>query len=351
MNLNLDFEHDIVNKIALIDGISIFFIVLFHTMGYYNNKPDSLFILNYLGVFGLVLFTFSSGLKLAFNHSDEIAKKSFLKRYFIKRFEKLYKAYIGYTILILVPVCLTSFVVAFYIKTKFELASLFLNNLNIEGLFKIITGQNFIANHLWYLIALIVITFFCFEVLYYFGLPTLFRFSVAMIILDVILWDHLTYLSYDVKFALLFRIMSYLPVYIFGILFGYKKLYNNNKLLKIISILFAAIFLMSILTQNGTLLKYNVLLYGLTLSPFMLLFSRCVLKSTYIKEILLRCGKYSFQIYLYHLPLILPFLVFLNSILHYNYFFIPYLIAILTIITCIYIYEITKKLKLNKIFE
>ena len=68
-------------------------------------------------------------------------------------------------------------------------------------------------------------------------------------------------------------------------------------------------------------------------------------------EILLRCGKYSFQIYLYHLPLILPFLVFLNSILHYNYFFIPYLIAILTIITCIYIYEITKKLKLNTIFE
>ena len=86
------FYSEIKNKITLIDGISIIFIVLFHELGGIN-RPDAIFLLRYLATFGLVLFTFSSGLKMGVNHSAEINDKSFISRYFVKRFTRLYKAY------------------------------------------------------------------------------------------------------------------------------------------------------------------------------------------------------------------------------------------------------------------
>lgn len=340
-------KNNIVNRITLIDGVSIFFIVLYHELGGLN-RSDSLFLVQYLGIFGLILFTFSSGVKMIFNHSNEISNKSFLSKYFIKRFIRLYKAYIGYTILTFIPLYCVVYLSTFYFKLNFRGISYFWDNLNLGGLFNIITGNNFVADQLWYLIALIIITFVCFGILYYFGLMTLFCFSLPLVIFDVVFWDNLIQVS-----NLIFKIMVYMPVYIFGIFFGYKKLYSTNKeLLHIISILFAAIFLLSILDPDNILRKYDILLYGLTLSPFMFLFSAILLKNKYSKELLLRCGNYSFQIYLFHEPLILPVLSrFIIEILKMDDFITPYLITTTAIIVCIYIYKMIKKIKLNTLFE
>jgi len=135
---------EIKDKITLIDGISIIMIVLFHELGGIN-RPDSIFLLKYLATFGLVLFTFSSGLKMGINHSTEINDKSFISKYFVKRFTRLYKAYIGYTLLAFVPLYCISYISINYLNLNFESIIIFWNNLNIDGLFKIFIGHNIVS--------------------------------------------------------------------------------------------------------------------------------------------------------------------------------------------------------------
>lgn len=106
--MEFNYKSNITNRITLIDGVSIFFIVLYHELGGIANL-SSQFLVQFLGVCGLLLFTFSSGLKMGFNHSDDINKKSFLSEYFIKRFIRLYKAYVGCTLLMFIPLYFISY--------------------------------------------------------------------------------------------------------------------------------------------------------------------------------------------------------------------------------------------------
>ncbi|AKB46594.1 hypothetical protein MSKOL_0817 [Methanosarcina sp. Kolksee] len=338
---------EIKDKITLIDGISIIFIVLFHELGGIN-RPDSIFLLKYLATFGLVLFTFSSGLKMGINHSAEINDKSFVSKYFVKRFTRLYKAYIGYTLLAFVPLYCISYISINYLNLNFEGIANFWNNLNIDGLFKTLIGNNIVSYQLWYLIALIVITTICFTIIYYFQIDTLFYLGIPLLAFDIMYKDTLKLYP-----SILFNIMMYMPAYIFGIAYGYKQLEQNKLSISyIISIVFVAIFTVSIIYPQSFASKYAILLYGITFPPFMMLFSRLLLNCKYLKKSLLLCGKYSFQIYLFHWPIILPVLNrFIISILNINYFFTPYGVAILTIIVCVYVYKVCKILKLNQIFE
>ncbi|AKB50230.1 hypothetical protein MSBRW_0977 [Methanosarcina barkeri str. Wiesmoor] len=341
------FYSEIKDKITLIDGISIIFIVLFHELGGIN-RPDSIFLLRYLATFGLVLFTFSSGLKMGINHSAEINDKSFISRYFVKRLTRLYKAYIGYTLLAFVPLYFISYISINYLNLNFEGITHFWNNLNIDGLLKTLVGNNIVSFQLGYLILLIVITTICFTIIYYFQIDTLFYLGIPLLIFDVIYKDTLKQCP-----SILFNVMMYMPVYIFGIAYGYKRLEQNKLSVSYIcSAIFAAIFIISIVYPQSFAYKYAILLYGITFPPFMMLFSRLLLNCKYLKESLMLCGKYSFQIYLFHWPIILPVLSrFIINILKINYFFIPYGVAVLTIIVCVYVYKVSKKLKLNQIFE
>lgn len=110
---------DIKNKIAIVDGISILFIVLFHEFGGIH-RTDATFLVRYLATFGLVLFTFSSGLKIGMNHFDELNNKTFISKYFVKRFARLYKAYVGYTLLAFVPLYCISYISIKYLNLKFD---------------------------------------------------------------------------------------------------------------------------------------------------------------------------------------------------------------------------------------
>jgi len=97
------------NRIVFMDGLAIFFIVLCHTMGGLNTS-DSIFVNRYTGVFGLTLFTFSAGLKLGVNHSNEIENRLFIKKYFTKRLIRMYKPYIGYSILTFIPLVFIDYI-------------------------------------------------------------------------------------------------------------------------------------------------------------------------------------------------------------------------------------------------
>lgn len=98
--------------------------------------------------------------------------------------------------------------------------------------------------------------------------------------------------------------------------------------------------------------KYDILLYGFTLPPFMFLVSTILLGNNYIKKSLFIFGSYSFQIYLLHMPVILPVSTRLvRDIFKMNYFITPYLMTIGIIIICISTYKVFKKIKLNTLFE
>lgn len=338
---------EIKDKITLIDGISIIFIVLFHELGGIN-RPDSIFLLRYLATLGLVLFTFSSGLKMGINHSAEINDKSFISKYFVKRIARLYKAYIGYTLLAFVPLYCVSYISINYLNLNFAGITNFWNNLNIDSLFKTLIGYNIVSYQLWYLIGLIIITTICFTIIYYFQIDTLFYLGIPLLAFDIIYKDTLK--QYP---SILFNVMMYMPAYIFGIAYGYKQLEQNKLSISYIcSTIFVVLFIISIVYPQSFAYKYAILLYGITFPPLMMLFSRLLLNCKYLKESLLLCGKYSFQIYLFHWPIILPLLSrFITSILKINCFFTPYGVTVLTIIICIYIYKVSKKLKLNQIFE
>jgi len=337
----------IKDKITLIDGISIIFIVLFHELGGLN-RSDSIFLIRYLATFGLVLFTFSSGLKMGVNHSAEINDKSFISKYFVKRFTRLYKAYIGYTLLAFVPLYCISYISINYLNLNFESIMNFWNNLNIDGLFKILIGNNIISYQLRYLLVLILITTVCFSIIYYFQIDTLFYLGIPLLAFDFIYKDTLN--QYP---SILFNVMMYMPAYIFGIAYSYKQLEKNKLSVSYIcSITFVAIFIISIVYPQSFAHKYAILLYGITFPPFMMLFSRLLINFKYLKGLLLLCGKYSFQIYLFHWPIILPLISKLTiNILKINNFFTPYGVTVLAIIICVYVYKVSKKLKLNQIFE
>lgn len=338
---------EIKDKITLIDGISIIFIVLFHELGGIN-RSDSIFLLRYLATFGLVLFTFSSGLKMGINHSAEINDKSFISKYFVKRFTRLYKAYIGYTLLAFVPLYCISYISINYLNLDFESIINFWNNLNIDGLLKTLIGHNIVSYQLRYLIVLILITTVCFSIIYYFQINTLFYFIIPLLAFDVVYKDILK--QYPI---ILFNVMMYMPAYIFGIAYSYKQLEKNKLSISYTcSIIFIAIFIISIVYPQSFAHKYAILLYGITFPPFMILFSKLLLNFKYLKGLLLLCGKYSFQIYLFHWPIILPLISKLTiNILKINNFFTPYGVTVLAIIICVYVYKVSKKLKLNQIFE
>lgn len=341
-------NNSVVKNLYIMDGIAIFLIVLHHTLGGIN-RLDAIFLTKYLGIFGLVLLTYSSGFKLGFNHCNELENKIFLKKYFKKRFIRLYKPYIGYSMLTSVPLFFVAYISKYYFKWESAGVNSFweyINNLSVKTIFNFITGNNFVAPQLWYLIALIVITAICFIILYYFTTRTLYQFSIILMLVDILFWNFLIECS-----SLLFNIMVYIVIYIFGIFCACNKTYISHKKMEFLSVLFICLFLLSIGNPNFQLFKYNILIYGLTLPCFIILLSSFTLNK-HIDNLLMICGNYSFQIYLFHWPLILPILKRLTidtDII--NYIITPYIIAVITIIVCVGTYNIVKTLKLNIVFE
>lgn len=311
------------------------------------NTPDAIFLNKYIGAFGLVLFTFSSGFKFGHNHFHEMENKEFIKKYYLKRFIRLYKPYIGYSILTSIPLFFVTYIAVYCLDLKFSGLNIFWENLDMNKIYHFIVGNNFIAGHLWYLVALIAITAACFSIVYYTGVRALKILLFILILFDIYMWE--TLLGYS---ELLFKIMIYMPTYIFGIFYSGKKIYLSQKYSLIFSTLFIIIFLVSIIQPSSHIFKYRTLLYGFTLPPTTYLFSEVFLNNNKTWILLSPCSKYSFQIYLLHEPLILPILERgIIDILGINYFIMPYIVTIIAIVACILVYKFLRSTRINIIFE
>jgi peptidoglycan/LPS O-acetylase OafA/YrhL len=346
-------------QIYVMDGIAIICIVLYHSIPLYNSPDGSINniyrLLNiYIGIFGLALFTFSSGFKLVLNHGPDLENKKFLKTYIVKRFFRLYKPYIGYTLLIAPILYLFDFFYKFFliniIKIDFPAMHAF-ETTPTDFLLKFLIGQNIIAGHLWYLIVLLLITGFCFYIMYVSNLRVLFELCPILII---------TYMLYgDIVFSYsltLYRVYSYSGLFIFGMFEAYLMAYNKKyykNLLRFQSFLFIIFIILSIRYQSPIVSSYQIIVFGsLALPSFILLISDSILKFYKISQFILYIGERAFYIYLLHEPFIVPGIgLFLIGFLNIKYLVTPLIIAFFSILVAIQITKFLIILKINKFFE
>jgi peptidoglycan/LPS O-acetylase OafA/YrhL len=344
--------HKKLDTILLFGGIAIFLIVLYHELVGQLNNP--LISLNpYFIAMGLSLFTFSSGYKLMINHSNELDQRVFLNEYYMKRFVRLYKPYIGYTLLMVFPLLLISYLAINYLHLDYPGIKIltFIDSMNSFSLINFLCGTNPIAAQLWYLISLIVITSICFTILYFLNIKWLFFFFFPFILISLIIQFKDIYMSQQIA-----GVYFYLPFFILGSFSAYHHQYQMEKWTKIFQIVMPAIFLIlvlsTILSQN--FIDKSILIYiSCFFFPFFLfsVFDQ-MKKIKFLYSFLIFCGTYSFQIYLFQWPLILPIISrIIIDILKIDYIFIPILITILAIYVCVIVYEIIKKIHLNILFE
>ena len=349
---DLSLRTNFKDKVTLMDGIAILFIVFYHTLGHNLSTIGATFLTPYLRVLGLTTFVFSAGLKLGFNHFGKLNNKDFLGAYFTKRFTRLYKFYLGYTILIFVPVYFEMYIAKYYFKSTYSGVDLYWNNLNFHGIVNLLLGHNFVSTHLWFLPFLIVVTAICFTVIYFFNINSLLAVGIIFFIYDLIYWNSIDASFYD-PYYLWNTAVKYIPIYILGIFFaGFIGHKSHKKCQLIFSCLFVIFFILSLMFPANYIFNYNLLIYGTTFPFFLFSLSSSLLATKYLGGFLNFCGNHSTEIYLFHVPLTLHILnESIINVANIDYFFIPYAIALLTIFTSVFIYNSTKKIKLNRLFE
>ena len=337
--------HQKLERILFFDGIAIFCIVVFHELIRYPQNPFSS-LTPYLVAMGLSLFTFSSGYKLMINHAGDISRKDFLGDYYLTRFVRLYKPYIGYTVLTVVPLIVITYLAIHIINLDFPTGTIFtrlLESANIFGILSFLGGVNPIADQLWYLVALLVIISVSFTILYFLNVRWFFLSFIPLLIISLLIQSSV------IQGGNILNFFTYAPLFIAGCFWAYKNDWSqiSHYCLAVLFLIFIAISAIVPAVQS----------IGIYLSCFvfpMFLFSLpdAVNKTPFIYPFLMFCGTYSFQIYLFHQPLILHILsTGIIDILKINYFFMPVIVSILTIYCCVAVYRLTKAIHLNVIFE
>ena len=340
--------------IILLDGVAILFIVVFHAMIGQADNPLS-FLTRYLGFFGLSLFTFTAGYKLVFNHQDDLKSRIFLGSYFFRRFVRLYKSYIGYTLLIFFPVLITYYLAFNVLHLSFPGIMQFFNTIYAANMFTILaflTGDNPVTGHLWYLIALICITAVCFTIMYLSNIRSLFYLFFPFVVFSLWLLTTTGYFA----LGIVPRAIVLVPFFIAGMFIACTDTHNQILAGYGAREFFPAAFLLIIIASaystdpSGRAIL--IFLSSLFL-PFFLSTSFAYLKKiTLIHSFILFSGTYSFAIYLFHLPLILLFLRRLvNDILHIHLFFMPLILAVAAIYLSVIAYMIVRKCHLNFLIE
>lgn len=270
--------------LLLIDSVAVLAIVFFHSLGQCG------FSMGFLSTFGLALFSFSAGYKLMRNHNLELQNRVFLKQYMVKRFKRLYKPYIGYTLLCLPFLYIVVWIAKNLLNLNYPGLSFFDNP--IEAVWKFIIGENPVAYQLWYLVMLIEVTSFCLLILYIFNIKVLF--SMGFII-------SLSFLFFQDIIG--FRIIKYGVIFILGMFFATK---------------------IEIPEKVG-------------MPVFMPL---------------LIIGSYSFYIYLFQWPFLIPIPGrILTDILHIHNIYVPIFLTMFTVVASVIICRFMKALGINRLFE
>jgi peptidoglycan/LPS O-acetylase OafA/YrhL len=227
-----------------------------------------------------------------------------------------------------------------------------LENMNIMHLLAFFVGDNPVTGHLWYLLALIIITAAVFTVLYFLDLRLLCYLAIPLF--PVCLYLFTTAHFFEMEIA--FRAFLLLPFFILGAWFAFHQQYRKSPWFASFSRYFAIIFpvLMaaSILVQDEVL-NMVMIFFGCILFPFFLSSVAGLVKRVRpVHAFLQFSGLYSFQIYLFHLPLILLILLRASGdIMKINYFFMPFLITVAAIYLSVLAYLMVKRVHLAFLIE
>jgi peptidoglycan/LPS O-acetylase OafA/YrhL len=342
-----------LDTIVLFDGIAIFFVVFAHEMIPYPENP--LFsLLSYLEYLSLSLFTFSSGYKLTISHSKDLDQRLFLSKYYLKRFIRLYKPYLGYTLLILIPLLVASYFAVHFFNLDLPGAAVIftvIDNFTIFSFLGFLSGFNPISVHLWYLVALVVISSVCFTILYFMNSNWLFFSFIPFFLIGVSIQSGFIFFPF-----LITRILLYLPFFIFGMFWGYHQEFLQAgwfRSVRLLTPVLFCFFIIATLIFSNPINKATWIYFCCFLFPFLLLpIFEYVRKAKILYAGLMFCGIYSFQIYLFHEPLILPIISrIMIDFLKIDYFFMVIVISVFAIWACVAVYKIVKSIHLDFLFQ
>ena len=212
-------------------------------------------------------------------------------------------------------------------------------------------GDNPVAFQLWYLIALIYISSICFTILYFLNIKWLFYLFIPFLFLSVLI----QVLAIRSLPEIVYYTFFLLPFFIFGCFQAYHQ-HSPQDRLSGFEPYFPALFLILMVISSILLIFFRneILIYfSCFFFPFFISALFVYLKKIkIITSFFLFCGTYSFQIYLFHWPLVLPVVTrIIMDIFKIDYFFMPVVITILAIYLCVFSYKIVKKIHLNVLFE
>lgn len=285
-----------------------------------------------------------------FNHKSELNSKDFLKKYLIKRFMRLYKPYVGFSLLIVLYLSLVIFI---FKKSNITYGLYILDDAPTNILLRFLIGDNPFSHKLWYLVVLFLITAICIVVIYIWNIHILFKLTPLICALSLIYWGTLSMNNIGKTNIKLYLIM-YFVIFVIGIFFAYvldNKLFQ--RLIFMFSMLFILLFAFTCLKHiNESLIyKYLFYLYGFTLPSFAILICRYLTRMNTISVFLSYIGKNSFYIYLFHTPLVLPTITKVFADLPYITYFSPILATSATCLVSILIYRLLSIFKVNRLIE
>ncbi len=203
---------------------------------------------------------------------------------FSHRFIRLYKPYLGYTLLIFFPVLITYYLAFNVFHLRFSGITQFFDTIyaaNSHSILAFFAGENPVTGHLWYLIALIYITAVCFTIIYLSDLRLLFYLFFPFTLFSMWLLTTTGYFS----LGIVPKAIILVPFFIAGMYIANTDTDNQNLTGYGARKFFPLVFLLVLITSayiSGTSDKAVFIFLSSLFLPFFLSFSFAFIKKNTI---------------------------------------------------------------------
>lgn len=314
----------IIRVISIIDVISMFMILFYHSSNYiaavtgYTMSNFVLFLDRHIVHIGMTTFTFSTGFKLVFNHYDDFADRHFYRKYLKKRSLFLIRIYVVY------PILLSIFINAIYYIFKlghYENLVQPIKNQVYNFDWKIFArylfdGIPITAGQLWYIYVLLWINFIVILLTYIVGIKKVACVYPALIF--YCLWNYHTLAAIEAK-EMPYYITQYLVIYLSGYVLAVLY-YKGDKqgfcaYIGGVILVFVLIVLDIVLRNTSLNIRENIiyrnvkqhlfLQYGL-IAPVLLFVIAYWMSNRRIINLWIRLRKYTLAIYMLQYPILIP---------------------------------------------
>lgn len=343
------------NAISSLDVVSMIMILFYHSVCYQETvtnyvNPVVRYIISLCVTFGLTTFAFSSGYKLIINHMYDLEDDTFVLNYIKKRFKYLMGIYILYP-----SICLFIFFLIHIFKLSIiELKCGFsIGLLAPESFFEWFFGAlPPVAGHLWFLFIVCIIDIVLILLIHFCKLKGVLL-SFFILLIYFILRPHvLTAICFN---EVAFYLLMYYIIVAFGVVLGFisKMNFKLFKALIIIESFLGVLFLFEDIYRNSLNIGINefvtmlatrniFLKWGLLAPPILLGFFLVFRK---LGEWISKIQKYTFAIYLYQYPFIIPLCCGLLNVFIKKTSILSISIFILSLILCILLHYLIERLR------